>query len=363
MSAADTQAPAIFDKELYEKAAEYTRLALPLMARNEIPSIPRNFAIWYEYAAGSNQSLREEINKLLNDRQAFTPSVSETLFNRYIALCDTHSMEAMQQDMSTLMSNTIGDVRDAGRSSGKTAQRLQAYLQSLEEQDNGEVRSAMQAVISEAQKIRSTSGDLESKLEAASNQLQRMQDELEAFKRSAQQDNLTRMMNRGAYEENLQQACEEAYEQKAPLSVLMLDIDRFKDLNKTHGFLAGDKVLKYIAGIINDHSRDIGRPARFSGNAFTVILPDMELQQAAELGDRIRKVISEAKLRRKSSGESINRISVSVGAAAYNLGESSSNLTNRVEMVVFGAKAQGGDVTLDEQTLKQEFSALYPKED
>ncbi len=71
-----------------ETTAEFARLALPLMTRHGIPVTPRNYAVWYEYVAGSNAALKEEIDRRLAGGEAFSEAANDELFQQYVSECD-----------------------------------------------------------------------------------------------------------------------------------------------------------------------------------------------------------------------------------------------------------------------------------
>lgn len=106
------------------------------------------------------------------------------------------------------------------------------------------------------------------------------------------QDGLTGINNRRRFDEALYDEWYRAARLSAPLSLIICDIDKFKEYNDTHGHLAGDKCITRIAHLIEDYARRAGDvAARFGGEEFAVILPDTGKKDAEEIAEQIRMAI------------------------------------------------------------------------
>ncbi|MCW8973677.1 MAG: GGDEF domain-containing protein [Gammaproteobacteria bacterium] len=113
-------------------------------------------------------------------------------------------------------------------------------------------------------------------------------------------------------------------------SVILMDLDRFKDYNDTRGHNAGDELLVKVAEIIVRESRDEDLAVRYGGEEFMVVLPRADLQQASRVAERIRKGV-----------EQQTGISVSAGIAGFEHGEGFGRLTARADKALYQAKSQG----------------------
>ena len=97
------------------------------------------------------------------------------------------------------------------------------------------------------------------------------------------------------------------------LSLMILDIDDFKQVNDTHGHLQGDEVLRTIGRILNAESRDIDEPARYGGEEFAVVLPETSAHGALEVAERVRAAIRTPVHLVDGAGEL--RVGASIGVA------------------------------------------------
>jgi len=117
-------------------------------------------------------------------------------------------------------------------------------------------------------------------------------------------DGLTEINNRRRFDEALHDEWYRASRLSKPISLIMCDIDKFKEYNDTYGHLEGDKCLKKIAHLIQDYARRGGDlAARYGGEEFALILPDTEHEHAKDIAELIRLAIIDANL--PHSGSSV----------------------------------------------------------
>lgn len=118
--------------------------------------------------------------------------------------------------------------------------------------------------------------------------------ELECAQRLATTDGLTGLFNHGFFNARLQEECQRAERYGLSLSLIMVDIDLFKQVNDSHGHQAGDACLVFLAASITETSREVDTAARYGGEEFVLILPQTSAQDARTLGERLRKKVADA---------------------------------------------------------------------
>ncbi len=129
-------------------------------------------------------------------------------------------------------------------------------------------------------------------------------------------DGLTGVANRLKFEEFFRKEWVRAGRMKRPISLLMIDIDYFKNYNDLLGHLEGDECLRKVAQVMKRHVRtEIDLVARYGGEEFVVVLPETELRDALKVADRIRKDIEDLKIAHPAS-EISNYVTVSIGVAS-----------------------------------------------
>jgi diguanylate cyclase (GGDEF)-like protein/PAS domain S-box-containing protein len=134
----------------------------------------------------------------------------------------------------------------------------------------------------------------------------------EQVQRLAVTDPLTNLHNRRYFFEVAHRELERARRYQSPLSLIMIDIDRFKEVNDTHGHLIGDLVLKHIADRLKAQLREIDVLCRYGGEEFVVLLPDTALDAAYQVAERLRQAIVQSPI--QAEGNQV-KITTSLGVA------------------------------------------------
>ncbi len=129
-------------------------------------------------------------------------------------------------------------------------------------------------------------------------------------------DSITNLWNHGFFQEKLTEEIKTAEKLHSPLSLAMLDIDDFKKLNDMYGHQHGDVILREVAQILRDSSRDADYVCRYGGEEFTLILKQTSKEQSIEIAERLRKKISSHPFPSTSEDHKL-RVTVSIGLASY----------------------------------------------
>jgi len=157
--------------------------------------------------------------------------------------------------------------------------------------------------------------------------------------KQANTDNLTELFNRHKGWEILEHELARAKRYQRPLSLIMLDIDFFKEINDRHGHLAGDYILKAVADIARETVRSFDNLIRWGGEEFIVLLPDTELEAALQVAERLREEISSAPI--QVPGSALN-ITASFGIATKDENTTDSEiLVARADQAMYIAKHRG----------------------
>ncbi len=150
-----------------------------------------------------------------------------------------------------------------------------------------------------------------------------------------QQDSLTGLKNRRGFDEHLRNAFETTHRSKAPLALLLLDVDQFKGYNDTFGHLEGDQALRTVGQILQNAARPTDTIARYGGEEFALILPDTCQTQAQAIAQRCCQAI-------ETHPWPHRRLTVSVGVACMQLGMASPQaLVLAADSALYQAKTHG----------------------
>jgi diguanylate cyclase (GGDEF)-like protein len=163
----------------------------------------------------------------------------------------------------------------------------------------------------------------------------------EEIKSLSVSDGLTGLHNHLSIVSKLEVEVQRSERYGSPLSVIIFDIDNFKEINDTHGHLAGDAVLVGLAHMIKNGVRGIDSVGRYGGEEFLVVLPETEGRAAMVIGDRLRQMVAETLF--PQDGKTIS-VCISGGVASYRDGRNAGTLIGVADENLYKAKNQGKNI-------------------
>lgn len=159
--------------------------------------------------------------------------------------------------------------------------------------------------------------------------------------RQARTDALTGLFNHRHFHRVMEDEFSRATKAQAPLSLVMVDVDRFKSFNDRHGHRAGDAVLAAVARELAMNKRDVDAVGRWGGEEFAVLLPETGIEGAAEVAERFRQRIAELRVSIEGSDTPL-AVTISAGVASYpHHSATAADLASRADKALYAAKADG----------------------
>ncbi len=166
-------------------------------------------------------------------------------------------------------------------------------------------------------------------------------------RRQAVTDELTGLANHGRFQELLSVEIEQVRRYRHPVGLIMLDIDDFKSVNDTYGHQQGDVVLKHVARVVRETSREADAPARYGGEEMALILPHTDLEGSYAIAERLRIAIERLRIPMLDQ-QGVLRVTASVGVAASSDGQKSA-LISDADSALYAAKRKGKNRTVGAQ--------------
>jgi|HubBroStandDraft_6_1064221.scaffolds.fasta_scaffold57731_2 diguanylate cyclase (GGDEF)-like protein len=161
-------------------------------------------------------------------------------------------------------------------------------------------------------------------------------------------DSLTGLHNRRAFEEMIQREVQLAARDNTPLTLLMMDLDHFKQLNDTWGHALGDRALRTFGGVLLTVTGSRDAVARLGGEEFAILLPGRSARSALSLAERLRATVEGLRL---SEGEELVRFTVSVGLSSLQAGETGFEpMLRRADRALYKVKRSGRNRVLQADT-------------
>lgn len=329
--------------EEHERTMAFAEVALGQIRSLRQTAVPRNYEIWYIYATGYNSALNKIINETLARNGKLTESDLEQIYETYLSQnrtserIDTVGTQVINEidDVMNLITDALGMTSTFGRSLEGATQKLSSA------RDREQVKMVVEALVASTKEMQETNKALEARLATSKLQINSLQHSLDAIRNESLTDPLTSLGNRKFFDRAIDGAIQHAIETAEPLTLLMLDIDHFKSFNDNYGHLTGDQVLRLVALSLKQTIKGQDITARYGGEEFAVVLPNTALRQALTVADNIRRAVMSKQLKKKSTGEILGRVTISVGVSMLQPGDDRDRLIERADACLYAAKRNG----------------------
>jgi diguanylate cyclase len=327
-----------------DQALFFANSALKIMDERNIAPTPNNFTVWYNYYAGERPDLNRALNILLDSGTEFTDERNAQIFGKYCtAPYEAVPMHLIAERMEAELTTVLGALEQVGRGAAAYGQTLETVQGALDRPapPPRALTVVLCRVLEQTRAMRQQSRDVERKLKDSLAEVNRLRDQLEDARREAMTDALTGIANRKMFEFVLRQAALDGMESGEALSLLMLDIDHFKQFNDRQGHHVGDQVLRLLATVLRQTVKGQDTPARYGGEEFVVVLPQTELANAVKLAEAIRERVARRSVINRASGQKLGSFTVSIGVSQFCPGEPLRQLVERADRALYAAKRAG----------------------
>jgi diguanylate cyclase len=328
---------------------------LELLEQHKIAPTPQNYELWFLYAIGQNAQLVQAINALIALPEGVTPAALTKLYETHCSKSGSGETVAdvggkLQDEIKKLASLLEGAGADTA-AYGKSLNTLAVQLDT----DSGapQLKLLIGSVAAATKAMESRNRNLEAQLSQSGEEVKTLRRRIEAIRIESMVDALTNIANRRCFDEKLDEAVAEALAEGQDLCLLIGDVDHFKKFNDNWGHATGDQVLRLVAQCFKANTKGKDTAARYGGEEFVVILPNTSLANAGIVANQIRTSVESKKIVKRSTGETLGAITVSIGAALYRPGESVTEMINRADACLYGAKNTGRNRVVHEGELEQ----------
>jgi diguanylate cyclase len=331
------------DNEEHERTWAFAEIALGQLKALKQPANPRNYEVWYNYATGYNPSLNKTINETLAERGTLSGEDLEQIYDTYISPARlTDRIDNVGSKVKDEIEQVMAMIdAAAGSTSSYTESLAGVSKQLVGPADRDNLRTIVETLVRSTKEMEETNQSLEQRLNASKQEISQLQQNLETVRNESLTDPLTSLSNRKFFDQMLVKAISDAQTKSEPLSLMFTDIDHFKKFNDTFGHLTGDQVLRLVAFSVKQNVKGQDIAARYGGEEFAIILPQTGLRQALTVADHIRRAIMTKELMKRSTGEHLGRVTISVGVAACRKHDTVQTLIARADSCLYAAKRNG----------------------
>lgn len=327
----------------HERTMAFAEVALGQIRSLRQAAVPRNYEIWYIYATGYNAPLNKIINETLARHGKLSEADLEQIYETYLShLKTTDRIDKVGarvigeiDDVMQLLTDALGMSATYDASLAGASEKLSAAT------NRDQIKAVIETLVKSTREMRDTNKALEERLTLSKNEISNLQQSLEAIRAESLTDPLTGLGNRKYFDRMIEMAVQSALANGEPLSLLMFDIDHFKSFNDSYGHLTGDQVLRLVGMSLKQTIKGQDITARYGGEEFAVVLPNTALRQALTVADHIRRAVMAKELKKKSTGEILGRVTISVGVSMLKPGDDTDALIERADGCLYAAKRNG----------------------
>ena len=327
----------------HERTMAFAEVAFGQIRSLRQTAVPRNYEIWYIYATGYNAPLNKIINETLARNGNLTEADLEQIYETYLShIKATDRIDKVGarvigeiDDVMSLLTDALGMSANYDASLNGASEKLSAA------KTPDQVKGVVESLLRSTREMRETNKALEERLMLSKNEISNLQQSLEAIRAESLTDPLTGLGNRKYFDRMIETAVQDALATGEPLSLLMFDIDHFKSFNDSYGHLTGDQVLRLVGMSLKQTIKGQDITARYGGEEFAVVLPSTALRQALTVADHIRRAVMAKELKKKSTGEILGRVTISVGVSMLKPGDDPDALIERADACLYAAKRNG----------------------
>jgi diguanylate cyclase len=327
----------------HERTMAFAEVALGQIRSLRQNAVPRNYEIWYIYATGYNAPLNKIINETLARHGRLSEADLEQIYETYLShLKTTDRIDKVGARVIGEIDDVMNLLTDAlGMSANYDASLTDASEKLTSAKNREQIKAVVETLVKSTREMRDTNKALEERLTLSKNEISNLQQSLEAIRAESLTDPLTGLGNRKYFDRMIEMAVQTALANGEPLSLLMFDIDHFKSFNDSYGHLTGDQVLRLVGMSLKQTIKGQDITARYGGEEFAVVLPNTALRQALTVADHIRRAVMAKELKKKSTGEILGRVTISVGVSMLKPGDDTDALIERADGCLYAAKRNG----------------------
>lgn len=330
--------------ETREESAALLRLAVGHLGHHDAAPHPISFALWYEYAAGTNPRLSAAVDAALAVEPRLSESTVRQLYHQHVAELDAVTAERLGQQLQRMLQGMNESAAHTGRTAGSFGEQLDGLSRVLRDAKPEALLPTLGEALAGTAQMRSSVDRLQQRLSSSQREMLELRQALERSRQDATVDPLTRIPNRRSFDAVLGALADEPPAAGCRHVLALLDIDHFKHVNDGHGHLVGDSVLQGLGEILRRAAQAEGMScARYGGEEFALVMRSTTLPAALTTLETVCAQVREMTVRQRGTREVLTRVTVSVGVAAWQSGATPADLVACADAALYRAKAAGRD--------------------
>lgn len=336
-----------------DKALRIFSRLVEMFEEQGINPSPLNYYIWYRYLKGDLPAFRQEMDAILNDPFGYSDRAGRRLYNEYLKEDEQSTVNDLDKAFRRLIDIMVRKVNAWSEKLEKHTDELDRCTTELSapDLDAKKVQDITKSVLNAAQTMKQSSLAFQKEMYDSSEEMRELRQQLVEAQAEALQDELTEIGNRKMFNNKLEELITTYQNKPNQLSIIIADIDHFKNFNDTYGHLVGDSILRVFANIMKKLLQEGEIVCRYGGEEFVILLPEATTEEAKQRAEKIRITLENTHLKRKDQNKPISTITSSFGVASFDGHEEGEALVSRADEALYLAKNSGRNQVITELEL------------
>lgn len=329
--------------ERYELSVIYGDDAVMHLKEDHVPLWPQMYEVLYAYASGTHEKITEALDTLKQQSGHFDEDALVKIYDKYLS-CDRSV--AMSEEVGSKIGEEIRKILSAIKKAGDNSEKIDTALKKIDSKF-GEIKTPEQLhsvikVLSDVTASMAHSNTtLNERLQSSAAQIDTLHRELEKARDESNTDALTGLSNRKKFDLSLRRDLKNLKESGLRVCLLLCDIDHFKSFNDRFGHQTGDQVLRLVAHTLKVSIKGRDTAARYGGEEFAIILTGAGKDDAFKVAEQIREAVMAKELLKRSTGENLGRLTISIGVAEAVRSDTPKSIIERADKALYAAKRTG----------------------
>jgi len=314
---------------------DIVRKELSFLIKYNIPPVPKNYERWFMVFCYVNENHKNltDLELIGLYKEIFDEDISEVKEEETEEL--TEKLNLIAEKLDVIMLDLISNITNHQNKIDLHASKL-----SFEEEISvSDINRTIKLILKELHELKEQNLSLKKEIENYHKEIKYLQNELASARAEANFDFLTGLVNRKRFERAIEDAIKDFHKKNYPFSIIFVDVDNFKKVNDTYGHLVGDIVLKEIASIFKFYLRANTVVGRIGGEEFCILLPGVEIEDAKNIAERLRKIIENREI--KLEDGTVLKVTASFGVTQVKMGDTLKTILERADKALYKAKKTG----------------------
>jgi diguanylate cyclase len=333
------------EPQLSERGLIFRRCkaAFQEIQKHGTPPDPITYALWYAYVSRTPPAVTVAVDRLLASGRALDRYELGEIYRDHLA--DNRNDDA-QEAIGKEFEASIQNVSDLIKSGMAQNAHFCCTLKDIEQSPTNEepeqdFKSLLSHLVSESQKMADVSNRLTQGLQESQERVKKLNEELEQVRKQTLLDPLTAVANRRAFEDRMNWQIDDARENGSSFCLVLADLDEFKKVNDSFGHQVGDTVLKKFAAVLFEHTKGQDLVARYGGDEFAIILPNIEITSAYNLMVSIKHKFEGTRMPSNASQGGFASATASFGISGYKDRRTAEDMITGADTALNRAKTTG----------------------